>query len=168
MVRPYFFISVLFCCIRTASSSAQDVAFISRDVQQLLGEWKGTLAYLDYTSKKPFTMPANVKISGLANNHQLVFSNVYPNEPKANNVDTIMLTNHGKMLGREVAKSRRLLSNGNIEIVTEYSGVDGNDNKPALIRCTYTFGKSIFMKRKDVQFVGYHEWITRHQYSYGR
>lgn len=65
-------------------------------------------------------------------------------------------------------KSKKFLPNGNIEIVTEYYGIDGNDNKSALIRHTYTVGKSIFIKKKQVQFKGKSEWINRHEYSYTR
>jgi hypothetical protein len=168
MKKLYKPILVLFCCIEILSSNAQPPTFDSNNVNQLLGEWKGTLTYLDYTSKKLYTMPAVLKISQIPNSYQLVFSNIYPNEPKANNADTISLINEGKMLDKEVVKTKSLLSNGDTEIVTEYNGIDGNDNKPALIRHIYTFGKTIYIKRKEIQYKGDSEWVLRHEYNYHR
>ena len=34
----------------------------SNDLKQLTGFWKGTLTYLDYSSGKPYTMPANLEV----------------------------------------------------------------------------------------------------------
>ena len=161
-------ISLVLCCFTISTSYAQVPTFDSANVKQLLGEWKGNLTYLDYTSKKTYTMPADLKVSQISNSNQLVFSNIYPDEPKANNSDTVTMTKQGTMLDKEVVRSKKLLLNGNTEIITEYAGIDGNDNKAVLIRHTYILGTSIYVKRKDVQFEGEIEWIKRHEYNYIR
>ena len=113
-------------------------------------------------------MPADVKVSKIPNSKKLVFSNTYPDEPKANKTDTLALAKNGRRFANEMVKSKTVLPNGNTEIVTEYAGKDGNDNKPAIIRHTYIMGRSIFAKRKDVMFEGENGWLKRHEYNYFR
>lgn len=113
-------------------------------------------------------MPSEVSIRPIPKTNQLIFSNIYPDEPKANKADTVLISHGGQMIDNEIVKKRVILNNMNIEIVTEYKGVDGNDNAAAIIRHTYTFGKTIFVKRKEVQFVGKSEWIKRNEYAYHR
>ena len=148
------------------ASFAQTPAITATDILLLTGKWKGSLTYLDYTSKKSFTMPAAVTIGHLPKTNALVFSNNYPNEPKANDIDTVTVSKNGRMVDQEKVRKRTVLPNGNIEIVTEYTGTDGNDNQPSLIRHTYTLGKRVFKKSKEVQFKGQSIWIQRHEYSY--
>ncbi len=139
-----------------------------KDLQPLSGHWKGTLTYLDYSSNKPYTMPADVGIKPLKKFNAFIFSNIYPNEPKANSADTVFITGNGTMIDGATVKSKRKLGDGNTVIVTERMARDGNDNKPATIRITYTFGNNIFTNIKDVQFEGQSEWIKRHEYNYTR
>ena len=111
-------------------------------------------------------MPADVQINRLGSSDRFVFTNSYPNEPNANSVDTITVSSDGKYINKELVKQRSTLPNGVIEIVTEEIGTDGNDNKPATFRHTYTFGKTLVKKIKDVQFAGDSSRIKRHEYSY--
>jgi hypothetical protein len=69
--------------------------------------------------------------------------------------------------GAKVA-SVRPLEGGDVEIVTESAGKDGNDHQPATIRLTYAIGKKLFTIRKEVRFQGSAEWILRHTYAYSR
>ena len=112
-------------------------------------------------------MPADLKVKRITK-HQLIFFNIYPKEPKANNADTILFTKNGRKVNKEFVKSKQVLPNGNTEIITEYASVDGNDNKPATIRHTYTIGSAILINKKDVLFKESNEWINRHIYSYLR
>lgn len=60
-----------------------------KDFEPVFGKWTGTLTYLDYTSGKPFEMPANMNISiDKTNTQQLIISIEYPYEPKASGSDT--------------------------------------------------------------------------------
>ena len=38
-------------------------SFQIKDLAASTGSWQGKLTYLDYSSGKPYTMPANIKIS---------------------------------------------------------------------------------------------------------
>lgn len=156
-------ISLLFATISKAQISYKTIL---KDFKKLSGTWEGSLTYLDYSSGKPYTMPANIEIKKIDKTNKFAFSNVYPNEVSANSIDTVSISTDGRYIDKESIKSRRKLSNGDIEIITEEIGNDGNDNKPAIFRNTYTFGLTTYKKRKDVQFNGETEWINRHEYSY--
>ena len=139
---------------------------IQTDFNNLSGAWEGSLTYLDYLSGKPYTMPADINIKRIGISNQFVFSITYPNETNANSIDTITISTDGKYINKEIIKSRLKLPNGDIEIVTEELGKDGNDNRDATFKLIYTLGLSTLINRKDVKYVGELEWIKRHEYSY--
>ena len=158
---------VIFFQFRFYSVTAQSSATVSRkEIGTLIGIWQGALTYLDYTSNKPFTMPADIEIKQIEGTNKFLFFNSYPNEPNANSVDTIILSEDGKTFNDESVKSKRIMAGGGLEIITELSGEDGNENKPALIRHTYLIFENIFTIIKDIQFLGQKEWIKRHEYNY--
>jgi hypothetical protein len=128
------------------------------------GKWEGALTYLDYGSGKPFSMPANIAISGKGK--QLFFENSYPDEPEANETDTVTIASKGTIFDGEKVVSKRKLADGNLEIITEIRGVDGNDSKPARMRHTYTLGTNVYVVRKDVLFEEETKWIMRHEFRY--
>jgi len=152
--------------ITTICSAQISFKTIQKDFYKLSGTWEGSLTYLDYSSGKPYTMPADIEIKRIGKTNKFVFSNIYPNETSANSIDTISISTDGKYIDKELLKSRRKLPNGDIEIITEEFGKDGNYNKPATFRYTYTLGTTTYKNRKDVQFTGETEWINRHDYSY--
>lgn len=156
------FISMSFCFAKAKTKTSV------KDFKKLEGFWKGSLTYLDYSSGKPYTMPADVTIRSIKKTNRFVFSNMYPNETSANSSDTLIISIDGKYIDNELVKSSKKLSNGAIEIITEASGNDGNDQKAANFRHTYTFSKTTFSIRKDVQFIGEKDWIKRHEYSYAK
>jgi hypothetical protein len=166
-IRLYIALSTTFL-ITTICSAQMSFKTIQRDFYKLSGTWEGSLAYLDYSSGKPYTMPANLEIKKIGKTRKFTFSNIYPNETSANSIDTISISADGKYIDNELVKSRRILPNGDIEIITEESGKDGNDDKPAIFRHTYTLGATTYKNRKDVQFSGESAWINRHEYSYKR
>jgi hypothetical protein len=137
-----------------------------KDFQKTSGSWKGSLTYLDYSSGKPYTMPADMEIKRIKKTNKFALSNIYPNETNANSTDTVTISTDGKYINKGLVKSRRRLPGGDIEIITEEMGKDGNDNKPATFRHTYIFGKTLFKKRKDIQYIGGTDWINRHEYTY--
>ncbi len=163
------FIIFIFSIFYTNVTFTQTDSVINvKDIEVLTGSWYGSLTYLDYSTNKPYTMPADVDISRIPNENKFIFKNSYPDEPAANSADTVILSADGKMIGNEKVKSLNLLDNGNKEIITEYNDVDGNDKKNAVIRHIYLVSKDIFIIRKDVKFEGESEWIKRHEYSYKR
>lgn len=138
------------------------------DLDPIIGNWSGSLTYLDYSSGKPFTMPAElkaVKTEG-TNNYKINFS--YPDEPGANSETLFSISEDGSILNDEKVISKLLLENGNLEIITEDTGTDGNDNRPATFRHTYILGKDVFVIRKDVLFAQENNWINRNEFSFKR
>lgn len=139
-----------------------------KDFEVLLGTWYGSLTYLDYTSNEAYTMPADVRVAINAEEGYLLFSNMYPDEPHANSTDTVRISKDGKKMNQEIVKKVQSLSNGDLLLTTEYWGVDGNEQKKALIRHLYTIGNAVFIIKKEVLFESQKEWIQRHEYNYKR
>lgn len=137
-----------------------------RHLKPIIGSWTGTLTYLDYTSGKPFSMPADLTIAPAQDRNQFQCSNAFPQEAEANWTDTLVLSPDRKILDGEAIQSKRRNPDGNLEIITEGDGLDGNDQKPARFRHTYIIGKEVFLKRKEVRFAGDDKWIMRHEYKY--
>ena len=158
---PILVILIIYSC------PAQKIPSVAiKDLKVLTGCWQGSLTYLDYTSNKPFTMSANLVIKQMGRSNKFIFSNIYPKEPNANSSDTIMISKDGRKINDETVRSIQRKNDGNLEIITEVSGIDGNDNKPATLRYTYTIGKQLYIHRKDVQFTGQTDFIKRHEYTY--
>lgn len=162
------YLVLLALSLGTWANAQTNYKTVAKDFESLSGSWTGSLTYLDYSSGKPYTMPADIVIQRIGKTNQFSCSNLYPNEKSANSTDTLVISKDGKSIDGAQIKSRKKLPNGDVEITTEETGTDGNDNKPATFRQTYTFGKTTFKKRKDVQFEGESEWIKRHEYSYTR
>lgn len=150
----------------TLSPLLSQTTITPKHLKPIIGSWQGSLTYLDYTSGKPFSMPADLTIAPTQDRNQFQCSNAFPQEAEANWTDTLILSPDHKMLDGEAIQSKRRNADGNLEIVTEGEGPDGNDQKPARFRHTYIVGKEVFLKRKEVQFVGEEKWIMRHEYKY--
>ena len=136
------------------------------DLNVLKGEWTGNLTYIDYSSNKPFTMPANLIVKQGKNKNQLLLFISYPNEPNANSKDKIMISKNGSLLNKIEVISRKRMSNDQIQIITEYSGKDNDKN--ALIKNVYILGKNQFVIRKEVKFENSKDWLVRNEYEYIR
>ena len=132
-------------------------------IQDCVGNWEGTLTYLDYSSGNPFSMPANIKIEKGKNDRELLLFNEYPNEPKANNKGKMTLSKDGtKLNGKTIKKVEELA--GGILVETEYEGKD--DNQKALIRNTYILTDDQVLFRKEVLFNEEAGWILRSEFKY--
>ncbi len=157
------------CCFLLAAGLWITGPTISvKDFKPAFGKWKGTLTYLDYTSGKPYTMPCNITVRPAGSDpKQLVFIYEYPNEPRANGNDTLFISEDGKTANgyNLVSKNK---ANGLLKIVAEKNGVDGNENRKAVLRYTYTIGKRVYSKRKEVKFDGEEGWILRNEYKMSR
>lgn len=138
----------------------------SHDLEPLMGEWTGSLTYIDYSSSKPYTMPANLIVSQGKNQDQFLLFYAYPKEPKANNKEKLKISDGGQQLNNHPVISKQDLPDGELEITTEYSGRD--NNKAALIRHIYTLGKDVFIVKKVVKFENSEAWLERNIYSFSR
>jgi len=155
-----------FIALILSLSSYAQTKITSEDLKIVIGNWEGSITYLDYQTNEPFTMPANLSITQGKNENCLKLNNIYPNEPKANNTEKIKLTKNGLKLNKKVITSREELKNGQLQIQTEDKGKD--DNKNALIRYTYILSNDFFLIRKEVQFKEAGDWIKRSEYNYNR
>lgn len=159
---------LLAVCSAAICSGQKSSKAIVDDFNSLVGSWQGSLTYLDYTSGKPYTMPADVEIKRVEGTNKFTFSNIYPKEQSANSVHIMTISEDGQLIDMESVKTVRKLENGDTEIITEEKGKDGNDNRPATFRHTYVIGKHQYSKRKEVQFEGDTAWVKRHEYTYIR
>ena len=167
------FILLLVFGILVGKANSQDQQtkvpkILPSEIQILLGKWKGKLTYLDYTSGKPYTMPVELEVEKGKNEFELRFIQSYPNEPKANNKGKIKISKDGTTLDAKPVLSKKEVQDGGIEIVVEYNGKDGNENKDAIIRQTYLLSKMEFINRKEVRFLDQDNWILRNEFKYSR
>ena len=147
----------IFICI---SSSGQ--SFQIKDLSSSVGNWKGKLTYLDYTTGKPYTISANIEISLTQNKNGYITGYEYPDEPHANSIDTTYVIE--KLFGKDKIVEFRKATEGGFMLVTEIEGADGNDHKKATLRHTYTLKANTFSVVKDVKFDGTDKWIKRNEY----
>ncbi|MEW7278934.1 hypothetical protein ABW636_10100 [Aquimarina sp. 2201CG1-2-11] len=145
-------------------STYAQTAITPEDLKIIIGDWQGSITYLDYKTNQPFTMPANLVVQQGKDKNSLALSHIYPNEPKANNSEKIKISRNGLLLNKKEVISRKKLENRSIQIQTMHKGKD--DNKTAHIRYTYILGNELFLIRKEVQFDQTDNWIKRSEYNY--
>lgn len=168
-MRSILFVMAVLCFGTVkAQLSESRLAVRTSDFGNAFGEWKGSLTYLDYSSGKPFTMPANATLAQSANPNEIVLALVYPKEPKANGNDTLRIEKKGMEIDGAAVVSKTVNAEGILEIITERNGIDGNDNKKAVIRHIYRINKNVFSSRKEIKFDGEEKWILRNEYSFSR
>ncbi|WP_312765780.1 hypothetical protein [Epilithonimonas sp.] len=156
-----------FCLLTAILTHAQKKSNrLMNDFIKVEGNWTGQLTYLDYSSGKPYTMSADLEIKRIPGTNEFIFVHNYPKEKSANKTDTISISKDGQYIGKEKLVSRTKLPNGNMKVITEKEGKDGNDGKKASIRQTYILGNTSFSTQKDILFSGETTWIKRHEYVY--
>lgn len=158
-------ISIVIVLLSFFTASGQKL-YPKKDLINLTGKWEGTLTYLDYQTGKPYSMPANIEVSSISSN-DFLYANIYPDEPKANSVDTLKVSTDGKVFDNNRISSVKRNKN-NITIITEIKGKDGNDAKEALLKTTYFLQPNKFSIIKEVKFVNSNVWIKRHEYLFNK
>lgn len=146
----------------TASMRAQDVDGLTG------GAWAGTLTYLDYTSGKPYTMPATLAVERIAGAAEPSwrFRVGYPDEPKANAERLVVLAGQGSVFDGETVVERTEEPGGVVRVVTEAEGED--DRRPARFRHEYEFGPGACSIRKLVRFEGESAFFERNTFRWRR
>ena len=157
---------ILVCTMALCLHGNSQNAITSQELNVLIGDWTGTLTYMDYSSNEPFTMPANVTVKQGKNENQLLLFNEYPNEPQANSKGKITISKDGNAINGSNLLSKKLLETGENQFTTESEGKD--DNKKALIRNIYVIGEKSFIIRKEVKFENKDQWLIRNEFSYTR
>ena len=92
------------------SPSAQPAPRIEpADVQRLAGApWKGSLTYLDYTSRKPVSIASVLVVTRAdADGRSWRFDYQYPDEPKANSASRVTIAGDGSAIIGDASFSRR-------------------------------------------------------------
>jgi len=158
--------SILFLSLLLVLGFLNAQSFQIKNLSNSIGKWEGKLTYLDYSTGKPYTMSANIKISLTENMNGYIMGYEYPKEPKANSKDTTYIVN--KLFGKDKIVEFKKAADGGFSLVTEIVGEDGNDNKKAVLRHIYILKPNTFSIIKDVKFEGTDKWIKRNEYLLNR
>jgi hypothetical protein len=161
MKNIFFATAFIFLCISANAQSLQ-----VKDLSNSVGSWEGKLTYMDYSTGKPFTMLANIKIGLTADKKGYVMDYEYPKEPHANSKDTTFFIDN--LFGKDKIVEFKKDSDGGYKMTTEVDGKDGNDNKKAVLRHTYLLQSNTFSIIKEVKFEGTDKWIKRNEYLLNR
>ena len=113
-------------------------------------------------------MPADLVVKDFGNSNAIVYALIYPNEPKANSTDTLFISEQGRKLNNERITWKKKYKGDSLKIITAIPGIDGNDNKQAIIRHTYLLSSNTYSIKKEVQFTGQTQWILRNEYKFTR
>jgi len=158
--------SILFLSLLLVLGFLNAQSFQIKNLSNSIGKWEGKLTYLDYSTGKPYTMSANIKISLTENMNGYIMGYEYPKEPQANSKDTTYIVN--KLFGKDKIVEFKKAADGGFSLVTEIVGEDGNDNKKAVLRHIYILKHNTFSIIKDVKFEGTDKWIKRNEYLLNR
>jgi hypothetical protein len=163
-VKPYIVVkdSDAKRVIMLSSLGKNKISFQIKDLSTSVGSWEGKLTYLDYSSGKPYTMSANIKISLTENRMGYIMAYEYPKEPQANSKDTTYIV--GKLFGKDKIVVFKKSLDGGFTLVSEIVGEDGNDHKKAILRHTYLLKSNSYSITKEVKFEGTDLWIKRNEY----
>lgn len=131
----------------------------------LLGTWKGDLLYMDYSSGAETRIPATLLVRPLGERRWLITFG-YPDEPNANDTDTMALSSDGRVLDGMAVMRVSELKGGTTRITLEKNGED--DNRPARIRKLWTIGDTTCTLRKEVCAQGEKLFGLRHEYRFTR
>lgn len=141
------------------------------DLENLRGDWKGSLTYLDYTSAKETVILCNLSAQPKTNakeNNAWVLRFSYPQESGHDHDDEYVIGKEGKTINGLVLLEKTILPNGSLKIVLEEKGEDGNDHKPATFHRILLISTQKFSISKMVRFDGESEFIKRHEYNFSR
>ena len=141
-------------------------SFQVKDLSNSVGRWEGKLTYLDYSSGKPYTMLANIKIDLTSDKKGYIMGYEYPKEPQANSKDTTFIIDN--LFDKEKIVEFKKDSVGGFSLVTEIEGEDGNENKKAILRHTYQLISNTYSIKKEVKFEGSDIWVKRNEYLLNR
>jgi opacity protein-like surface antigen len=137
------------------------------DLERLAGaEWQGTLSYLDYGSGRKTSIRSNVTVTPSGEPSRWIFAHRYPDEPRADSRDTVVLAADGRTLAGETVVERATLADGTLRIVTEKPGRD--NDRPATFRYTYLIAPARVSIRKEVRVDGTAEFFERNEYAWTR
>lgn len=159
---------IFFWVLFSIRTSAQDAKITANDLTAIEGvQWVGTLTYLDYSSNKKTSIKSNLTVMRAPGESNVwIFDYRYPDEPKANSKDRVILSADGKIIDGEAVSELSKLKGGGIKLVTLKDGTD--NNLTAVFRFTYEISKDSFSIRKEVRADGSVGYFERNTYSWTR
>jgi hypothetical protein len=155
-------------CHSTVEVKAAAPAVLASDIRVLTGEgWKGTLTYLDYTSKKPTEIRSSLLVLPVEGDPLAWDVRVgYADEPHADSGEIAKLEAGGTVFREQRVLERSQAGPGRVQIVTEARGDD--DRKPATFRFVYLIEAKSCSIQKLVKFDEGGEFFERHIYRWTR
>ncbi len=134
------------------------------DFDLVRGRWKGSLTYLDYTSRQEVVIPCDVDAT--VNKKQRVVQLVYtyPAEPAYNSRDKLRIAADGSRVQDQRVVSRKTMSDGTLEFITEETGYD--DHKNCTIRRIIVLSNTTFSIAKWVKYQDGDDFIRRNIFSW--
>ncbi|MCC3153501.1 hypothetical protein Q3A66_11730 [Hymenobacter sp. BT770] len=156
--------------VRT-SSTVPAPRLTESELSEAMGQWQGSLTYLDYSSGK--TVKLNTTMRGeMAGPNQLLLHFDYeePNKRHVLGTDTLTLARDGAHMRWDKSdftiQAKQWLPEQTLRLVLEGPGQD--DNRPATIRKTITLGRHQFYVKKEVSFSNGQASLQRHEYQFNR
>lgn len=161
-------LTLLFLIFGVSSLVFANAKIKTKDLQILTGaQWTGNLIYLDYGTNKQVSIPSNLTVTQSKEDKlSWIFEYKYPDEPKADSKDTVIISKDGSLIDGEKVIERTELGNQTLKIVTEKSGTDNDKN--SLFRFTYLIGKNEFSVKKEVKNENSNEFFVRNEYKWKR
>ena len=134
-------------------------------------DWRGTLTYLDYGTRKSVVLNTSLKGEMNSANHLILkFNYEEPNKTHVFGTDTLTVApdgTHVRWDGTNFSvKARQLLPGQALRLVLEGAGQD--DNRPVTIRKTVLLSPRQLAIRKQVQFATDTAFIQRNSYQFTR
>lgn len=159
-------ITIAFLIVMLLGNTADDPAIKPDELMSLTAKhWKGTLSYLDYSSSKEVIIPVNLNvIQSETDLDNWYFNFEYPDEPHANETDTITVYEKGRKLNNEIVSENHYTNDSVFTFVTKGSGED-NDKK-AELKHIYSLDGNIFIIRKEVKYEDENEFFMRNEYKF--
>ena len=151
---------------KTSSVRSVEDRITSNDLKTGIGEWTGSLTNMDYSSIKPYTMPANLTVEEGKTSFQFILNFKYPNEPKANSKGKFEISKNGKQINKKDVVLIERTEMDELLVKTEHSGKD--NRKKAVIRNMYIISEAKFILSKEVRFQGSSDWLQRNECSIAR
>lgn len=157
--------------IPTALPVGDGPRVLAADLDRLTGApWRGTLTYLDYTSKKPTEIRSTLAFTRTTPEPaepSWTMSIGYTDEPHADSGEVVILRQQGRVFREETIIERAELPDGRgVRFVAEADGQD--DRRDARIRHVYTITAHEFTLQKLVRFREDSEFFERHVYRWTR
>jgi hypothetical protein len=162
------YLLICFLIFFSGCASMQPQTIDAADFQILTGtKWAGTLTYLDYGNNQTTSIASNLIVTQSSDNRlKWLFDYQYPDEPKANQKNEVLLSADGRTVdgGRVVEKI--YLPGNTLKLVTEKDGKDSQ--KAAILRYTYLLNTTKFSIRKEVKLEGMGGFFERNEYRWQR